>query len=501
VEKDVFRRYAVKKLILSLALVLVLMAVSESVAAEFRSFTNRREGRIEINRNRTMYNDASELIRYDHMATLEKKFPEGRVSFSSGMDTTLEFGEYSLPVRVCLTDEAYPDFSGLRIIRGAYFSDKAVKRGRNVAVISRDLAERLFMSLNAVGNEITLLNETYVIVGLYEPPKTMLALLGSDGTETVYVPFTSYMAYEDLPLDTVSIDDAGLAGAGFKQSMMKDILRKDLGVRAEAYRITDYDKSETMVSQWLALFQFLVALWTLALLLGSAGRILRELKDFVRAGLQEDYLTGFLKKRFVAILSFVGKILGLTGLSAIVVIFAKPRVFIPAQYLPADNIFDIRFYWARIREAIQVSNAMTGYVPTPMEHCFHASLAVGFVLFLLLIPAFLSLGSALRLLKSLAYPVKRLLLLFLLSSMLAFAALLLLWASGLFQLVIGAKSIACLGLFYLVYILKKGVDMHISFGSANRNRESEVTSLFLFPKVLPPNDSHDLCVTETVNHT
>ena len=119
------------------------------------------------------------------------------------------------------------------------------------------------MSLDAVGNEITLFNETYVIVGLYEPSKTILSLLGSDGIETVYVPFTSYMAYTDITLDTVAIDDPGFAGTGFRQGMMAEILKEDLGVTAAAYRIIDYDRSETMVSQWLALFQFLVALWTL----------------------------------------------------------------------------------------------------------------------------------------------------------------------------------------------------------------------------------------------
>lgn len=454
-EKDVIRSFAVKKLILSLALVVTLMTVSESVVVEFRSFTKDREGRIEINRNGTKHENASELIRYDHITTLEKKFPEGRVSFSGSRDTTLAFREYALPVRVCLTDEAYPDFSGLRIVRGAYFSGKAVELGRNMAVISQDLAERLFMSLDAVGNEITLFNETYVIVGLYEPSKTILSLLGSDGIETVYVPFTSYMAYTDITLDTVAIDDPGFAGTGFRQGMMAEILKEDLGVTAAAYRIIDYDRSETMVSQWLALFQFLVALWTLVLLLRSAAKILGELKGFVRDGLREDYLIGFLKKRFMALLSFAGKLLGLTGLSLILVIFAKPRVFIPAQYLPNDNIFDIGFYWGKIKEAIQASNAMAGYVPTPMEHCFHASVSLGFVLFLLLIPAFISLASALRLLKALAYPARRFLRLFLLSSAMASAVLLLLWASGLFHLAVDAKSLALLGLFCLVYVLKK----------------------------------------------
>lgn len=455
-EKDVFKSYAVKKLILSLALVVALMTVSESVAAEFRSFTDGREGRIEINRNRTAYVDALELIRYDHIAALEKKFPEGLVSFSSSLDATLAFREYSLPVRVRLTDETYPDFSGLRIIRGTYFGGKAVDLGRNVAVISRDLAERLFMSLDAVGNEITLFNETYVIVGLYEPSKTILSLLGSDGIETVYVPFTSYMAYADLTLDTVAIDDAGFAETGFRQGMMENILKEDLGVSDAAYRIIDYDRSETMVSQWLALFHFLVALWTLVLLMAAAGRILGELKDFVRTGLSKDYPAGFLRKRFAALLSSAGKLLGLAGLSVILMIYARPVVFIPAQYLPNDNIFDIGFYWGKIKEAIRVSNAMVGYVPTPMEHCFHASMGLGFVLFLLLIPAFLSLASALRLLKSMAYPAGRFLLLFLLSSALASAVLLLLWASGLFQLAVNAKSLALLSLFCLVYVLKKG---------------------------------------------
>ena len=40
-----------------------------------------------------------------------------------------------------------------------------------------------------------------------------------------------------------------------------------------------------MVSQWLALFQFLVALWTLVLV-AVPPKILGELKGFVRDGLR-----------------------------------------------------------------------------------------------------------------------------------------------------------------------------------------------------------------------
>ena len=86
------------------------------------------------------------------------------------------------------------------------------------------------------------------------------------------------------------------------------------------------------------------------------------------------------------------------------------------------------------------------------EHCFHASVSLGFVLFAL-IPAFISLASAET--SQAGVPARRFLRLFLLSSAMASAVLLLLWASGLFHLAVDAKSLALLGLFCLVYVLKK----------------------------------------------
>jgi len=48
VEKNVFKGYAVRKLILSLTLILVLAVVSESLAAEFRSFSDNLTERVEM---------------------------------------------------------------------------------------------------------------------------------------------------------------------------------------------------------------------------------------------------------------------------------------------------------------------------------------------------------------------------------------------------------------------------------------------------------------------
>lgn len=455
-KERVFKGYAVKKLILSLTLLLVLVVASGSVAAEFSAYSGNGDERVDINLEQADDAGTTELIGYRHIAPLRERFPEGVVSFSSRRDTMLTRGQVALPVRVCLTDESYPAFSGLKIIRGTYFSSKALALGRNVAVISRDLAERLFMSTDAVGNEITLFDETYTIVGLYQQPKTLLSLLGSDGSERVYVPFTSHMEMGSLPVETIFIRDRSLGEAGFKETMMEDILRKEMGIQTGAYRIIDYYGTETMASQWLSLFLFLAALWTALLLLGSSGRLLGEMKDFVVAGLRQDYLSGFLRKQFVRVLSYTGRLLGLVGLSVLLAIFARPRVYIPSQYLPYDNIFDISFYLGKAREAIQASNAMAGYIPAPMEHAFQTSSAMGFLLLLLMIPAFLSLVSALKLLKSLMYPTGRFMLMLLLSSVLAFIVLLLLSVSGIIELAVNAKSLVLPVLFCLVYFLRKG---------------------------------------------
>ena len=454
-EKGIFKGYAAKKLIFSLALLLVLVAVSESIAAEFRSFSENSHEMVEINTNRADSGYAPKLIRYGHISTLKGRFPEGSVSFSSRLDSIMKQGGFSVPVRVILTDESYPTVSGMKIIRGSYFNSSALTYGRNVAVISRELAERLFMSIDAIGNEVTLFDESYVIVGLYEPSKTLLSLLGSYGAEVVYVPFTSYLESGNLTVDTVSIHDRKLGEAVFKQYQVGDILRKELRVQAEAYRIIDYYGSDTIVSQWLGLFLFLVALAVFFMLLGIAGRVLGQMRDFFCAGLKRDYLPGFIRKQSVPVFIFTGKLLGLVGLSVLLIIYARPRIFIPTQYLPPDNIFDFGFYWEKIKEAIQMSNAMAGYIPTPLEHCFHASSSVGFILLLLMIPAFISLISAMKLLKSLVYPIKRFILLFLLSIILALAVLILLWASGLIYPAISVKGMAILELFCIVYFLRK----------------------------------------------
>lgn len=457
---DIIRRHAFRKILISLTILLVLLTVSDSLAAGFKALINSSDDKVEINLTDASNSYNTDLIYYNHIDLFKEAFPKGAISFMSEAYSTLAVEGTALHVKVDLTDEAYFSYSGLKITQGAYFGADALKYGRNVAVISEKMAEQLFMSLNAVGNEIRLFDESYVIVGLYRKSETLTSFIGSDGYERIYVPFTSHKDMENLPINTVFIQDKSLIKEKFKQNTIGNILIEEIGIDVSAYRIIDYYRSETMVSQWLELFLFIVAIWIGIMLLKAVGMVMQKIIPLTRNYLKENYFFEFIRKKYLFLISFAGAILLLLGGAVVIFMYARPHIFIPEKYIPQDNIFDMGFYLDRIKDAVYSANAMRTYVPTLIEQSFHSSAVINALIAMLMIPVLISLNSGLKLLSSLCEPLKAHAKVLILSYASALLLIMLISSTGVIDLVFPLKSIIVVSIFLIVNIVTRSRRFH-----------------------------------------
>jgi putative ABC transport system permease protein len=85
----------------------------------------------------------------------------------------------------------YPDTSGVTIANGRMFNDAEEMDGRRVAVLGPDVADKLFPSLDPIGQEVRLKNRPYTVIGVMERRGKLLGMFNLDNQ--VMIPMTSFL--------------------------------------------------------------------------------------------------------------------------------------------------------------------------------------------------------------------------------------------------------------------------------------------------------------------
>lgn len=451
------RRFASVKIVLSLTALMFLLTASYCVCAAFASFAGDYTKRVEVNLNGNAEASGAGLIRLEDTTLLPDVFRNGAVSYSSRVDSYLKGGSYYMPIRAILTDSRYIKFSDAQITRGAYFSEDAYKSGRNVAVISENLAARLFTSLNAIGNEIELFNEKYTIVGLYREACSIVSLLGLDGVERVYVPFTSRAASGTLPIETLYISDDYVRDDRFRENYVRGNLERWLGLDTRMYRITDFYDTTVMLTQFEDIFIFFIAIWCICILGGFAAAHIRKNAEHIKSCMKDKYPGEFLKAKKLYVFGLLSGFMLLIASMAVIFLVARPHIYIPVEYIPQENIFDLSFYAGRIKSAIIASNSTYGYVPTPLEKYYGSAQIINALILACAVPLFFSAVSGLKLMKAAGSKGLELLKAVIISCVSAFVL------SALFSLIGGVglafplKNLAVILVFVFLKSVKAGI--------------------------------------------
>lgn len=323
-------------------------------------------GRLEVSLQNSIAPGAG-LIRYDDANRIKEKFKKGLVSFFGEEDTFARTGTGGQPVAVVFTDSSYPLFFETSLTDGVFFSEEAFAKGLNTAIISRDLAGRLFGTYKAVGNEITLFDSKYTVIGVYERSRSFLSFLGSETTERVFVPFTSGASFRGRPVRTVSVREERFEGDNFRKYELDRILREELAINLDAYKINDFYNADEVTSQLRHLLVFFIGIACIVFFAGLFKGFAVKKYGTMKRALKDMYFFQFLKYRTretaeaaLAALAFAGAVAG-------VAILINFRPGIPPEYIPAENIFDLKFYAEVVKASIQSANSSYGYIPSAFE--------------------------------------------------------------------------------------------------------------------------------------
>lgn len=449
------RKSVLKKTVLSLTILLFLFTSSNCIFSAFVSFSSNYTKRVEVNLDKSKNNENAELIEIDNISDVINGYSNGTVSFSSRIGSYIANGGNILPAQVELTDSSYIKFLDARITRGTYFSEDAYKNGRNVVVISERTAAKLFMSTDVVGNEVELLDEKYRIVGLYKGKASIISLMGSDGLDKVFVPFTSYAYAHTMPVDTIYINDKYLEKQRFRENAVSNYLKQRMYINTDLYKIMDFYNAPIMMSQMADILVFFIAVWCIYILAGFAAAYVRKNAAYIKNCMEDKYPAEFIKSEAAYICFFSAGILLFVSLAACIYLLARPVLYIPSRYIPQDNIFDLGFYADIIKSMIYTSNSSYGYMPTQLEKYYGNALQLNIILLVFVIPAFFSTVSGLKLLKLAGASGKIYAKAVIISCVSAAALSVIFSSAGGVLLAFPLKNLAFILLFCLLYVINR----------------------------------------------
>lgn len=267
----------------------------------------------------------------DKRAILEHCPSVKRTSASSwqpGQRVRTAMTETQPSVFILGTTVEYPETAGVVVASGRYFNEQEDLDGRQVAVLGPDVADKLFPSLDPVGQEVRVKGRPFTVVGVLERRGKVLGLFNLDNQ--VLTPMNTFLGLYGKRR-TVSISVEALDQSVFERAMEETSRlmrqRRKLGPEdadnfevstneSMAKTLNDLSKVITAATFGVCLLSLLVGgIGILNIMLVSVSERTREIGVRKALGARRSRILGQFATEAIA-LALVGGLIGLgVGLS------------------------------------------------------------------------------------------------------------------------------------------------------------------------------------------
>lgn len=298
-------------------------------------------------------NSETPAITINKLIERQNKYSLKNIAFTSECrECTIK----DIAVTPVLTNE-YITNTELELIHGSGITAEDIANNNSVMIISEQLALSLFMTKDGIGRSVYMDSEEYTVCGVYRKPDNVLDRICSDGKERVYIPYTSGGHKGFANIDSISCSSCSQEGKWLLQMQLPQFFAAD-----------NHERIKTLGTiRSVSVCLLLAYLWTMLLILTKI-KLQRTLLDFLRKNKRIFIL-------FASILFF----------TIITVVYGNLRFYIPSEYLPHDNIFDLNFYADKLIDTIQRENftILTGDLFTIRFYRF--TLLIEIILLILLV--------------------------------------------------------------------------------------------------------------------
>lgn len=185
-------------IIIGISSVIVVVALGQggqsAIDEEFKQFGASR-AYIDTNWRETIA--WKDYLNQSDIESLERSFSNelNAIIHSLSENGNIKLKKENLKIYLTASNEDYINIDRVNILKGRYINESDVKGKRSVALIDKETALEVFGRTNVIGESIMVdlgyNKPSFVIIGLYEKPKSSLGLLGGQTTSNIYVPVST----------------------------------------------------------------------------------------------------------------------------------------------------------------------------------------------------------------------------------------------------------------------------------------------------------------------
>ena len=267
-------------------------------------------------------------------------------------------------IKITLIDQNYSTVYPKQMLDGSFPDARAIEEGRKYIVISEEVSNRLFQSVQTVGSKVFYNNQTFIVTGVYKNSRSAFWTLLGDGFDRgAFIPYSSVKGGSETGVDTIAFK--GYPGLTTDYAMT--VVRS---YSLSSYRITDYSDatdSFNRVGSWvLFVFGIIAILYILTFLVRYLASWLKRMRNKAK----DHYLPGLLRAEWKSVL--LSAAIVLSGIALMVWIGSRIRIeiSIPQKYMPDDNLFDFKFYFEQILADIKEKNTVVDTFHTCFQYLF-----------------------------------------------------------------------------------------------------------------------------------
>jgi len=226
----------------------------------------------------------------------------------------------------------YIQLEHLDIVEGSFIVDQAVQEKRNVVVISEQVAIKLFRTTKIIGKTIDCNDQLYKVIGVYKERKHVWERICDDGYEVIYIPITD-LIFKETGVQQVIINRQ------YIENMLNQAALDKLGLKGNTINAYDY-------SHWTVELRAISRLPIM--IVGVIFCILLDKKVWNHSKWKEVLKQQKHEINRRVLLNIVVVNLFVIGINITVIYLCVSNFYINPNNLPAENIFDVSFYWKQL---------------------------------------------------------------------------------------------------------------------------------------------------------
>jgi hypothetical protein len=322
----------------------------------------------------------SNLFTAKDMDRIQETLNNRMITYTIQTTLPVSFENASISARVIGTNSFYSMFHDVSIKSGGFLTQESQDRGETVAVIEDELAWKLFNTDNAVGNQISIFDRTFKIIGVCSKEHSIIAKLYDDGNANIYIPSKTFSDLDKNAgiscFEAATDDDSTL---GRNESEITRAIQTT-GKNPSAYKITDYNIQRALMEQKPSIVVFLMGIITILGLLLYIKTVFIHLISFFKSESSTNYFSNIVRRNALFLLLSAGKAV----LALLFVFFLwqciRFKLYINPVYVP-DELIDVSYYFSLLKDYLQQNAIDKGYIAPYSEQLLQNARVLSDIIF------------------------------------------------------------------------------------------------------------------------